>query len=556
MQYTQEQYKNAIQMALAAGDQTTAEELAEEAAVLYPKGYAPPETPYLEQVQRRASEFSPMEIFSEGLGQVPERAERITSEIPSDISGSPSIRKAQAAALGSVAVSQAFRTGGELLAGGAGILISDSVREGFEEGWSKVKNMPGIKQAGQALGAGLEAYSEFSKNNPQLAETFETYVDVFAAFSPASKIDMAAPAEKAKLKYNTTVLEEKRAGINKLMDPTTVGEDGYEGDFRSIGGPLDKTVYIPSEREEMIRRTLETVDDLDPNTHYARTHNAVSDEVKKANNELIALINKAGNPAYTRQELMESMEEAFAKLAKDPSYIGLSTEAQTKANEYAKIALKLLKTDKEGKTRPSNAIGLLEARREFDSFVNAGPRKGDVLDPIVETAKGAAGRFIRNLMNDKLSNLVEGDGVRNSLDRMHHLLSALKVLSKKRKGEADNRIGRAVQKISKAANLPSTPLALYATLKTGGAAVGVGIGTGAFLGAGAGVVTGVGIYSILKASNKKTRLKFYSKVLSGMDKAIKAYKSDKNLVSELKADRAYIVYLMNEARQEEENNGV
>jgi hypothetical protein len=47
MQYTQEQYKNAIQMALAAGDQTTAEELAEEAAVLYPEGYSAPETPYL-----------------------------------------------------------------------------------------------------------------------------------------------------------------------------------------------------------------------------------------------------------------------------------------------------------------------------------------------------------------------------------------------------------------------------------------------------------------------------------------------------------------------------
>jgi len=123
-------------------------------------------------------------------------------------------------------------------------------------------------------------------------------------------------------------------------------------------------------------------------------------------------------------------------------------------------------------------------------------------------------------------------------------------------GEGNNRIARAVQKISKVANLPSTPLALYATLKTGGAAVagavaGMGVGTGAVLGAGA----GVGIYSVLKASNKKTRLKFYSKVLSGMDKAIKVYKSDKNLVSELKADRAYIVYLMNEARQEEQNNG-
>jgi len=550
MPYTQEQYKQAISQALTVGDQESAEELAEEAAVLYPEGYTSPETPYLEQIQQRASEFSPMEILSEGLGQIPERAGRITSEIPSDISESPSIRKAQAAALGSVAVSQALRTGGELLAGGAGILISDSVREGFEEGWSKVKNMPGIKQAGQALGAGWEVYSEFSKNNPQLAETFETYVDVFAALAPTSKIDMAAPAEKAKLKYNTAVLEEKQAGINKLMDPTIVGESGYGGEFRSIGGPLDRTVYVPSEREQMMRRTLETVDALDPNTHYARAHTVVSDEVKKANNELIAFINKSGNPAYNRQELVESMQEAFAGLKESKDYVALSREAQKKANEYANIALKTV-----NKEEP-NALGLLAARREFDSFVNAGPRKGDVLDPTVETAKGAAGRFIRNVMNDKLKDITEGEVVHNSLDRMHNLLSARSVLRNKMYGEGNNRIARAVQKISKVANLPSTPLALYATLKTGGAAVagavaGMGVGTGAVLGAGA----GVGIYSVLKASNKKTRLKFYSKVLSGMDKAIKVYKSDKNLVSELKADRAYIVYLMNEARQEEQNNG-
>jgi len=67
MQYTKEQYKNAVQKALAAGDQATAEELAEEAAILYPEGYTPPETPYLEQVSQRASEFSPMEVLSEGL---------------------------------------------------------------------------------------------------------------------------------------------------------------------------------------------------------------------------------------------------------------------------------------------------------------------------------------------------------------------------------------------------------------------------------------------------------------------------------------------------------
>ena len=189
------------------------------------------------------------------------------------------------------------------------------------------------------------------------------------------------------------------------------------------------------------------------------------------------------------------MQEAFAGLKESKDYVALSREAQKKANEYANIALKTI-----NKEEP-NALGLLAARREFDSFVNAGPRKGDVLDPTVETAKGAAGRFIRNVMNDKLKDITEGDVVHNSLDRMHNLLSARSVLRNKMYGEGNNRISRAFQRISSVANLPST------------------------------------------------------KMLSGTDKAIKAYKSDKNLVSELKADRAYIVYLMNEARQEEEENG-
>ena len=44
-------------------------------------------------------------------------------------------------------------------------------------------------------------------------------------------------------------------------------------------------------------------------------------------------------------------------------------------------------------------------------------------------------------------------------------------------------------------------------------------------------------------------------MLSGTDKAMKVYSSDKNLVAQLKADRAYIVYLMDQARKEEEESG-
>lgn len=535
MQYTQEQYRTAIQQALNAGNQEAANELAEEAAVLFPQGYQEPQTPYTTQVSQRAAEFSPMDILSKYPEEVSRRLERGATEYGVSPMNVPI-----------TLASQAFRTGGELLVGGANMLIPDAVREGFESGWNQIKDNPGIKKLSQALNAGFETYSEVAKENPRAAELFETYVDVGIASAPRAVIDIAPLARKQKLLYNVSNRMERRAGIDKLMDPHFVGEDGFAQDgFRSVGGPLDRTVYVPTKQEQVMRSTLESVKKLDPNKSYANAYTAVADEIIDESKKLQAMIKKQGNPKFQRQELVDDMKTAFAGLRKQRDYIGLSAEAQKKANEYALIALELIGKEK------SDALGLLQARKDFDNFVNFGGKKG-ALEASVESAKGVAGRFIRNIMNEKLKEITAGDVVHNSLDRSHNLYNAKSHLLKRRVGEADNRISRALQRVSKAANLPSTPLALYATLKTGaaaaaGATAGIGVGTGAALGA----IGGVSIYSLLKAADRQTRLKYYSKLVSGIDKGIKAYQSDKNLLRELRADRAYIIYLMNEERQEE-----
>ena len=72
--------------------------------------------------------------------------------------------------VGLTAVSQAGRTAGELVAGTANMLIPDAVREGFEEGWSTVKDLPGIRALSEALSSGLEAYNEAAKRSPKTAE--------------------------------------------------------------------------------------------------------------------------------------------------------------------------------------------------------------------------------------------------------------------------------------------------------------------------------------------------------------------------------------------------
>jgi len=190
-----------------------------------------------------------------------------------------------------------------------------------------------------------------------------------------------------------------------------------------------------------------------------------------------------------------------------------------------------------------NALSLLEVRRQFDKFLSSGQKTA--FDPTIESSKSVAGRYIRNVLNNKLKELTPGDDVQNYLDRMHNLLNAKDTLRKKRAKEASNVITRAWSSVKDVANLPSTPLALVATLGAGTSLV-------TPMGAATGAITGAGLYATVNLLKKKNRLKFYATTLSAIDKGIKAYSSDKNVVAQLKADRLVIVDLINETRQEEE----
>ena len=147
-------------------------------------------------------------------------------------------------------------------------------------------------------------------------------------------------------------------------------------------------------------------------------------------------------------------------------------------------------------------------------------------------------------MNSKLERITPEGEVRERLNRLHNLMLGRDRLNQRKFKEGGNRIIRTWNKLKDDLKLPTTPLALLATYSAVGTA-------GVTVGVGAGVATYVAIQSLKKTS----RLKFYATMVSGLDKTIRTYKSNKNLVAELKADRAYIVYLMNEARQEEETDG-
>ena len=70
-----------------------------------------------------------------------------------------------------------MRTGGELVAQGANLLIPDA-KEGAEEYWDTIKEAPVIKQAVNALNQGFNQYNEWAKENPSEAEKIETAIDM------------------------------------------------------------------------------------------------------------------------------------------------------------------------------------------------------------------------------------------------------------------------------------------------------------------------------------------------------------------------------------------
>ena len=205
------------------------------------------------------------------------------------------------------------------------------------------------------------------------------------------------------------------------------------------------------------------------------------------------------------------MEAALAKMSDDAGYIDLSAEAQKKQKNIADAAIKILE-----KAEPT-ALGLWQARRDFDKFITL--NKSDLLEDPVRSAKSIAGLYIRSVMNDKLNKLLPEKLFTSNLIVYIHLYQAKSRLNYRKIGEADNRIGRMYQKIANTANT-ATPLALYATLRTGASIAAAGA-------AGLAVGLGAGASVYLLVEGLKTRLKFYTTLLSGLDKTIKAYQNDK-----------------------------
>jgi len=518
MQITQQQYQQAIKSALAAGDQAAAQELAQAAADLY----GPPTTtpPLLRGFEPEMAARETLRGELERFGpEVSRRFQNITGDDPSLLE-----QLYRAPELALIGGSQAARAGGATLSTYLSSWIPNSVKEGAEAAYDRIKDTEAFRLAAQAASLGDAGYQAFKQRMPEAAERFESAVDVGLLFSPRPDIPRLDIAQRgAKKEATRLVRENKKDGVTLLLEPVTPEmRDVFEEK-----GVLRTKTWEPSDFDNLVIDTVTDMKGVKPNRSYTYNYREVQKEVaaaKEATDKMIV----AQNKAIDSDKFLEDMQGAVNEVLKDDIVRIATGDIQKQLADLSEIVLESVQT------RGSDLVGVLEVRRKFDDLINN-------FDG-TPNAKSIAARKIRGVLNDTLKANTRGDQLHNLLTKQFHGITAMEEMLPKRTGEARDAVSRTVRRLQSVDLLPNTVLALGATGTATLGAVG-----GAVPATAAGAL-GLTVYSGIQMAKPRNRARAYAAMLSAIDKAIPLTKG--TALRELEMDRLLIVDLIDQTREE------
>ena len=517
MEYTQQQYKDAIDKALAAGDRKSAEELAERAAQLYGSYRAAQLTPS-QVMSREIREFAP---------EVERRFSRIAGQDPSVIE--EIYRVPEKAMIG---VSQAARGAGSVVASYIGSLLPESVKEGAENFFNEIRDTEAFKTAADAASRGFEYYSDWAKKNPAMAERFETSIDIGTLFGP--RPDLKGIVNKAQALAGKAALQDKKKGVSKLIEPEVFGS----GDIVDEKGLLRSQEWQPKSKDLEIIETLADIETINPNRSYTYNYRSLQKDIDSSKTKVDNMIASQNKP-IEKSQLQSKMLDAIINFKEDPVFSLATGDAQKIASNLGETALKLV--EKHG----SDLKGILAARREFDTTLSKA--SADILGADSASGRALAAKSIRTVLNNALKDNTVGDNLHNLLNRQHNAFLAMDAMSNKRAKELSNSMKRLTDGVRDMADLPKSPLALAAT---GTAAVGILGGAGAAAGT---LAAGVGAYSAYQAMKPKNSLKALTALLSAVDKTIGKTtdpKPSSAALKQLRLDRLVLIDYIDQKREE------
>jgi len=532
-EYTREQLIDGLNRAAAAGDNAAANEIAA----------------LLDKMEQPETATEPMFPKFEEAAQV--SGERLAGLMPTPGQRQPGVPTIAAEIAGA---------GGRLITGAAQDITPDVVEQAVAEGlegatdFAKIQLAP-IIRLGTILGESdlaqdvlntiQESYSTHlarKESDPEYAAVsreVESTVDVAALIAPGGRLKPVKPEDTVFKGMGMNLIRSGRGqkiGDRKSLTQDALSPlDGFGKGRTTTQGWLKKKTYEPDSDELEMINVISSIPKFNPKGTFTDNFNTIEDYIGRQANQLTAGIAKAGNPKIDIDALIDDIRTRAMN--------GLADEVYDRKGKAKKIEQQLqLFRERLGE---GTALEVLEARKALDRSLKKDSRSAD--DSIATPSK-AGRRAISEAAHEAIAAAVPDVAVQDLLRKQALSYRALDIVDEKRRLEADTVIGRLGQNISRTGvNLPRNPASQIAT----GYAAGNIVQSNVFPWIAAAGASVASVYGLGKAAMSSQTKKFFGNLLVATDKAIKAAKGSPEMIQQLKADRAVLVSLMQDARFDE-----
>ena len=540
MSYTQAQLEQGIKNAIAAGDNQSANEIASLLDAQFPdrQPLAPvtditprPESSLLERsgevIQRRGTSIGetlsrPLDLGlpQEGALGVGEKLVRTLGDV--------------AGGVGEIA--------GDAIMTGISYLTPDLAKEAVDDAFNYVSQTEAGKEGLRLATLSTDKYKGWADANPDDAKLLESYFNIGAFLTPATKIkapilDVAETLEDTGGNLvksgRSKIIGEERDIITAMLEPDAKHLTGEDFDVSEI---TQKITYNP--QSPYTQETIDIVTDsgiVKPKKTYTYNSKKLGEAAKRERNILEARLAREDVILNKANVLREIETKAQQFLDEAQRTIGDETKLKQVNSIFGEAVRQVQNSD-------GSLLGLLEARRGVDKFTRSYDGK---VDFTTQNSLATASRAVRNAMNEILEREAKNTEVARSLRKQAAFLDAAKILNKK-----ISKDGRTVfARLAKVAGnyMPRTPLAQAAT-----ASAAAGLATQYWPLMTLGAVTGL-VYGGGKAALSGEARELLGKIIADTGTAIKKAEKMGHLdaVEQMKADRLVLVSLLNESPTEE-----
>ena len=539
MAYTQQQLEQAIEDAIGAQDNKSANELADLLDQQFPNRAprvslvpTPPVEPESTLTSRAGDVFqerkaSIAETMSQplGFGNVtdPENALGIgdrATMVAGDIIGG----------FGDIT--------GDALMTGAAAMTPDFILEGVGNSFKAIAETDAGREGMKAATQGIESYNNWAKDNRNDAKYLESWFNIGAIATPPTPIKGITSAAGASLQETGATLTKnglkslqgtKNELVTAMLEPTDIARIPTE-DLTSKGF-FDNITYDP--QVGYTRGNIDIVAEIpevNPKKSYTYNSNVIEKARQAEQKKLESILGRT--PVVVDSDVVtQELGKRAGALLSSPEFKTMDATLQKKTEVIFKEAVRRIQSG------DGSLLDLLQARRDVDAFIG---RQKLGLDQNQASTLDLARRAVNGSLNDIIAELSDNVTVKQSLRKQSAMISALDIVNSKREKNGRTAIARIKNNFS--AYLPRTPVALAATATF----------SAGFLMQNWPLMTAAAVGGIVFAGGKaafspEARV-LVGNMIKGSGDAIKAAEKAGALdvVEQMKADRLVLISLLNE----------